>query len=139
VPFSGGPARCPGRNLALFCVTGALARLLREREWRLTSPSPLYPGRPVPATLDHFALEFRPEPARQPLLGSAFDPAAPKTSAPDANPPHGSHPGRGGRDGDVPRSRVSQYDGAHISDAARVAPSGKRGLAGEIPSVRRGL
>lgn len=138
VPFSGGPARCPGRNLALFCATGALARLLREREWRLTSPSPLYAGRPVPATLDHFALEFRPEPARQPLLGSASDPAAPTASAPDPDPPHGNGPG-GGRDGDVPRSRVSRDGGAHTSRAGRVAPSGKRGLAGEIPSVRRGL
>jgi cytochrome P450 len=77
VPFSGGPARCPGRNLALFCATSALARLLREREWRPASPSPLYPGGPVPATLDHCSLAFRPEPARQPLLDSA-----PKATAP---------------------------------------------------------
>jgi cytochrome P450 len=69
MPFSGGPARCPGRNLVLFCATSALARLLREREWRLSSPSPMYASRPVPATLDHFGLAFRPEPARQPLLG----------------------------------------------------------------------
>jgi cytochrome P450 len=115
VPFSGGPARCPGRNLALFCASSALARLLREREWRLSSPSPLYPGRPVPATLDHFALEFRPEPARQPLLGSAFDPSAPKTGAAGPGEPEGTH-GGGGRG--VPRSRVPQEGGAHTSAAS---------------------
>ncbi|MCC3762047.1 cytochrome P450 [Glycomyces sp. TRM65418] len=93
VPFSGGPARCPGRNLALFCATGALARLLREREWRLTSPSPLYTGRPAPATLDHFGLAFRPEPARQPLLGAA---------------PHG----------DANRHSTSRATGTHTSAAS---------------------
>ncbi|MDA1358119.1 cytochrome P450 [Glycomyces luteolus] len=71
VPFGGGPARCPGRNLVLFSVTSALARLLREREWRLSSPSPIFTGRPVPATLDHFGLAFRPAPARHPLLGGS--------------------------------------------------------------------
>jgi cytochrome P450 len=70
VPFSGGPARCPGRNLALFATTSALGRLLREREWRLSSRSPIVTDHPVPATLDHFGLAFRPAPARQPLLGS---------------------------------------------------------------------
>lgn len=60
VPFSGGPARCPGRNLVLFCVTSALARLLRDHEFRLASATPLFTGRPVPATLDHFSLVFRP-------------------------------------------------------------------------------
>ncbi|WP_051815338.1 cytochrome P450, partial [Glycomyces tenuis] len=36
-PFSGGPACCPGRNLVLFTVTSALARLLRREEYRLAS------------------------------------------------------------------------------------------------------
>lgn len=104
VPFSGGPARCPGRNLALFCATGALARLLREREWRLTSPSPLYTGRPAPATLDHFALAFRPEPARQPLLGSASDTGEAAPGAADDRP-----------NGGPLHTRVPRDGGAHTS------------------------
>ncbi len=86
VPFSGGPARCPGRNLVLFCATSALARLLREREWRLSSPSPMLAGRPVPATLDHFGLAFRPEPARQPLLGGDAHTSAAPGVAPFGKP-----------------------------------------------------
>ncbi|GAB3661360.1 cytochrome P450 family protein [Glycomyces tarimensis] len=58
VPFSGGPARCPGRNLVLFNVTSALARLMRRHEYRLVSGNPLYTGRPEPATLDPFSLAF---------------------------------------------------------------------------------
>jgi hypothetical protein len=71
VPFSRDPARRPGRNLVLFSTTSAAARLLREREWRLSSHSPIVAGRPVPATPDHFGPAFRPAPARQPLLGGA--------------------------------------------------------------------
>jgi cytochrome P450 len=122
VPFSGGPARCPGRNIALFCATSALARLLREREWRLASPSPLYPGGPVPATLDHCSLAFRPEPARQPLLDSPPRNSAPKNSAPET----GAHETGAAQKpaaeqhaaDDVPHSRVSHGGDAHTSAAS---------------------
>ncbi|HEU5128171.1 MAG TPA: cytochrome P450 [Glycomyces sp.] len=63
VPFSGGPARCPGRNLTLFTVTSALARMLRRDEYRLVTGPPLYTGRPEPATLDPFSLAFGVTPA----------------------------------------------------------------------------
>ncbi|WP_051704456.1 cytochrome P450 [Glycomyces sp. NRRL B-16210] len=59
-PFSGGPARCPGRNLVLFTVTTALAALLRRADYRLASDSPLRTGRPEAATLNPFALAFTP-------------------------------------------------------------------------------
>jgi cytochrome P450 len=118
VPFSGGPARCPGRNLALFCATSALARLLREREWRPAAPSPLYTGRPVPATLDHFALAFRPEPARQPLLDSAPFDRAPLESAPETSGAAPDTPGAAAQ-GDTPHEQLPQDGGTHTS-----APSG---------------
>ncbi|GAB3223557.1 cytochrome P450 [Glycomyces halotolerans] len=63
VPFSGGAARCPARNLVLYCLSTALARILRGREYRLASDGPLYSSRPVPATLDPFGLEFVPAPS----------------------------------------------------------------------------
>jgi cytochrome P450 len=61
-PFSGGPARCPGRNLVLFTVTTALAALLRRNDYRLASAGPLRPQRPEPATLDPYSLVFAPAP-----------------------------------------------------------------------------
>ncbi|MCD0446804.1 cytochrome P450 [Glycomyces sp. A-F 0318] len=59
-PFSGGPARCPGRNLVLFTVTTALAALLRRNEYRPTATGPLVHGRPEPATLNPYSMVFTP-------------------------------------------------------------------------------
>jgi cytochrome P450 len=61
IPFSRGPAECPGRQLALLAGSAMLATLLRRSDLRLERP-PLVPDRPLPGTLDHFALRFTPGP-----------------------------------------------------------------------------
>ena len=61
VPFSDGPARCPGRQLVLLMTSALLARLLRENTFALESAW-LSPDRPLPGTLNHFALRFRVSP-----------------------------------------------------------------------------
>ena len=58
VPLSAGPARCPGRDLVLFCASTLLAHLLREHWYELVSGPVLAPERPLPATLDNFHLRF---------------------------------------------------------------------------------
>ena len=58
VPFSDGPARCPGQDLVLLVVSTTLAALLREHTYRLTSPPEISPDCPLPATLDPFSLTF---------------------------------------------------------------------------------
>jgi cytochrome P450 len=58
IPFSGGPAMCPGRNLVLLLGSAMLAALLNERELRLERLDRLDPSRPLPATLDNFSLRF---------------------------------------------------------------------------------
>ncbi len=58
VPFSGGPAVCPGRDVVLFTTSMLLASLLQEADF---APQRSLAGlRPkhVPATLDHFGLRF---------------------------------------------------------------------------------
>ncbi|MEU5838875.1 cytochrome P450 [Streptomyces diacarni] len=62
VPFSSGPAGCPGENLVLFTVSTLLAALLEGHGYTLASHPGLRPAAPVPATLDHFALRFRVHP-----------------------------------------------------------------------------
>jgi hypothetical protein len=57
VPFSGGPAVCPGRNLVLTLTSGMLAALLGDRAVTLRDPDRLPPGR-LPGMLDHFTLRF---------------------------------------------------------------------------------
>ncbi|GAA3562996.1 cytochrome P450 [Amycolatopsis ultiminotia] len=57
VPFSAGPAICPGRDLVLFTVSTLLSELLREREYRDPAAT-LSPADPLPATLDPFHLKF---------------------------------------------------------------------------------
>jgi cytochrome P450 len=54
VPFSAGPAMCPGRSLVLFVTSTLLARLLEDRELRGSSVG----GAPLPATLSPFRLRF---------------------------------------------------------------------------------
>lgn len=58
IPFSEGPAMCPGRNLALFLSTAMLAAILDRARVRLKHPTRLIAGQPVPATLNHFGLRF---------------------------------------------------------------------------------
>jgi cytochrome P450 len=58
VPFSAGPARCPGADLVLFATSTALATVLATHDVELTAPVDLDPNRPLPATLDNFSLRF---------------------------------------------------------------------------------
>lgn len=57
VPFSGGPASCPGRNLVLLVASHLLVRLaaldLRVQRGRYLEHDPM------PATVDHLGLTFR--------------------------------------------------------------------------------
>ena len=62
VPFSAGPAICPGRDLVLFCASTLLAHLIRNHRYELTSGPVLAPERPLPATLDNFHLRFAAHP-----------------------------------------------------------------------------
>jgi cytochrome P450 len=58
IPFSEGPAACPGRNLVLFLSTAMLAAILDRARVRLKHPTRLMAGQPLPATLNHFGLRF---------------------------------------------------------------------------------
>ncbi|MBB2769308.1 MULTISPECIES: cytochrome P450 [Mycolicibacterium] len=58
VPFSAGPAECPGRNLALFTTSTLLANLLSALDFRLSSMPHLSPDEPLPVTLNQHGLEF---------------------------------------------------------------------------------
>ena len=57
IPFSAGPAICPGRNLVLHTTSALLGRLLQEWELTLTDDR-LNPSLPLPGTLDMFTLRF---------------------------------------------------------------------------------
>ncbi|MFE5326254.1 cytochrome P450 [Embleya sp. NPDC056575] len=60
VPFSAGPAACPGRNLVLFTVTALLDTVLRRTtNLDLAVPTLLDPGRPLPHTWNHTAVRLR--------------------------------------------------------------------------------
>lgn len=61
VPFSGGPAHCPGRNLVLMLTSGMLAALIGDRRIRLKDPQRLRPD-DLPGTLDNYTLRFEVEP-----------------------------------------------------------------------------
>jgi cytochrome P450 len=63
VPFSAGPAECAGRHLALLVATTLLAVLLEGHEFRLLPPASLDPQRPLPGTLNLFALRFQMTPS----------------------------------------------------------------------------
>jgi cytochrome P450 len=58
VPFSDGPAACPGRNLVLLLASATLAVFLRHGPLRLAHPATLRPDRELPATLNNYALRF---------------------------------------------------------------------------------
>ncbi|WP_458097336.1 cytochrome P450 [Roseomonas sp. WA12] len=59
VPFSDGPAECPGRNLALLLCSAMVAELLRGDRYALAAPTGLGPGTPLPGTLSAYGLRFR--------------------------------------------------------------------------------
>jgi hypothetical protein len=65
VPFSAGPAECPGRNLVLFVTSTLLAHLLSALSFELTSMPRLSPDKPLPMTLNQLTLDFAVQPARQ--------------------------------------------------------------------------
>jgi cytochrome P450 len=69
VPFSAGPAGCPGRNLVLFTTSSALAQLFSTMTLTLTSPSPLGQGAELPITFNQFGLEFRASPRTASVVG----------------------------------------------------------------------
>jgi hypothetical protein len=54
VPFSAGPAMCPGRSLVLFVTTTVLSQLLQGRDLHGSSVG----SAPLPATLSPFRLRF---------------------------------------------------------------------------------
>jgi cytochrome P450 len=58
VPFSGGPARCPGRDLVLLTTSAVLAGLLERHDVGLAAGRRPEPGRPLPHSLEHTGLRF---------------------------------------------------------------------------------
>jgi Cytochrome P450 len=66
VPFSGGPARCPGRDLVLLTTSAVLAALLERHDIGLAAGRRPEPGRPLPHSLDHTRLRFD---LRQAVIG----------------------------------------------------------------------
>lgn len=58
VPFSAGPAECPGRNLVLLVTSTLLAHMMSALDFELTSEPKPSPDRPLPMTLNQLALEF---------------------------------------------------------------------------------
>jgi cytochrome P450 len=65
VPFSAGPAECPGRNLVLFVTSTLLAHLLSAVSLALTSTPKPVPDKPLPMTLNQLTLEFEVQPVRR--------------------------------------------------------------------------
>lgn len=58
VPFSAGPARCPGENLVLHTTSTFLGHLLAAARFSVTSRVRPHDGAPLPPTLDNFGLRF---------------------------------------------------------------------------------
>jgi hypothetical protein len=63
VPFSAGPAECPGRNLVLFATSTMLANLLTALTFELTSAPKPSSDKPLPMTLNQLTLGFAVQPA----------------------------------------------------------------------------
>jgi cytochrome P450 len=59
LPFSAGPAVCPGRNLVLLTTSAFLGVLVSRLDPQLPREHALHHGPPLPGTLDMFALRFR--------------------------------------------------------------------------------
>ncbi|KAA0101349.1 cytochrome P450 [Mycolicibacterium sp. P1-18] len=66
VPFSAGPAECPGRNLVLLVTSTVLAHVLGSLDLRMTSSPRPSPEVPLPMTLNQLTLTFDAQPARRP-------------------------------------------------------------------------
>lgn len=66
VPFSSGPAECPGRNLVLLTTSTALAQLFSALDLQLDSSPALDPQAPLPLTLNQFGVRFTARPVAQP-------------------------------------------------------------------------
>jgi hypothetical protein len=66
IPFSAGPAICPGRNVVLHTTSTVLARVLAEREITLEGDR-LDPSSRLPGSLDMFSLRFRSRLRQEPL------------------------------------------------------------------------
>jgi hypothetical protein len=60
LPFSAGPAVCPGRNLVLLTTSAFLAVLLERLRPQLVEPHPLTAPFELPGSLDPFTLRFVP-------------------------------------------------------------------------------
>jgi cytochrome P450 len=58
IPFSEGPAVCPGRNLVLMLSSAMLASLLEGRQVRLQSANRLSKEK-LPGTLNNYSLRFK--------------------------------------------------------------------------------
>ncbi|GIG28206.1 cytochrome P450 [Cellulomonas marina] len=58
VPFSAGPAACPGRNLVLETTSTFLGRLVQGHDVELLGRPRLAPDGPLPGSLDPFTLRF---------------------------------------------------------------------------------
>jgi cytochrome P450 len=61
IPFSDGPGRCPGENLALLVATTFAGRLLQKADVALEGDAAgrLDPAHPLPGTLNPYGLRFR--------------------------------------------------------------------------------
>ncbi len=58
VPFSDGPAACPGRDLVVHTMTTVVARLVSELDLTLERAERLSPAAPLPGSLDPFGVRF---------------------------------------------------------------------------------
>lgn len=58
VPFSEGPAVCPGRHLVLMLASAFLSHVLEGPELKLESHRQLSAGAPLPGTLNNYSLRF---------------------------------------------------------------------------------
>jgi cytochrome P450 len=70
IPFSHGPAVCPGRNLVLLLTSSMLAALIEHDGFRQSPAHPLEARDALPATLNPFGLRFA-------LRGPAGHPVSP--------------------------------------------------------------
>jgi cytochrome P450 len=58
VPFSAGPAACPGRNVVLATCSTVIAAFAAEAPMTLRAGPDLGPGTPLPSVLDHTAVRL---------------------------------------------------------------------------------
>lgn len=58
IPFSEGPAACPGRHLVLMLTSAFLSHLLEGPNLQLDSAERLTGGRRLPGTLNNYSLRF---------------------------------------------------------------------------------